>query len=262
MYLLYPSNPLRLRQPDEQFAAEVDAVRAAGFVVSLFSMESFQGGEFRPVPPLPSATDVLYRGWMLSASEYEALISALSLAGAAPIVSTQTYLASHHLPNWYSLIPDLTPETRVFPSDCNLETELRALAWPEYFIKDYVKSLKTSVGSRVSKPEQVSAVVADMQRFRGVIEGGFCVRRVESFLPETECRYFVVDGVAHAALRGVPPIVLECARRLRSRFYSVDVVKRTDGELRIVEVGDGQVSDLVGWTPEHFAVVLAKHFLR
>jgi hypothetical protein len=96
MHLLYPSNPLRLRQPDEQFAAEVDAVRAAGFEVSLFSMESFQGGEFRPVPPLSSATDVLYRGWMLSASEYEALISALSMAGAEPIVSTQTYLASHH----------------------------------------------------------------------------------------------------------------------------------------------------------------------
>ena len=64
-----------------------------------------------------------------------------------------------------------------------------------------VKSLKTSVGSRISKPEQVSAVVAEMQRFRGVIEGGFCVRRVESFLPETECRYFVVDGVAHAGHR-------------------------------------------------------------
>jgi hypothetical protein len=101
-----------------------------------------------------------------------------------------------------------------------------------------------------------------MQRFRGVIEGGFCVRRVESFLPETECRYFVMDGIAHAALGDVPPIVLECARRLRSRFYSVDVVKRTDGEFRIVEVGDGQVSDLVGWTPEDFAAVLAKHFLR
>jgi len=65
VHLLYPSSPLRPRQPDEQFAAEVDAVRAAGFEISLFSVESFQDGEFRPVPPLPSATDVLYRGWIL-----------------------------------------------------------------------------------------------------------------------------------------------------------------------------------------------------
>ena len=40
-------------------------------------------------------------------------------------------------------------------------------------------------------------------------------------------------------------------------FY---VVQRTEGRLRIVEVGDGQVSDLVGWTPERFARMLAEHF--
>jgi hypothetical protein len=40
----------------------------------------------------------------------------------------------------------------------------------------------------------------------------------------------------------------------------VDVVQRADGQLRIVEIGDGQVSDLVGWTPERFASILAQHF--
>ena len=243
MHLLYPSSPLRPRQPDEQFAAEVDAVRAAGLEIALFSMESFQGGEFRPIPPLPSATDVLYRGWMLSASEYEAFCSALVQTGARPLVLPDAYVASHYLPNWYPHIKDLTPETRIYPPDCDLAAELRALDWPEYFIKDYVKSLKTSVGSRISNPQQVSALIADMQQFRGAIEGGFCVRRVENFLPNTEIRCFVVDGVAHAAGGDVPPIVLECARRLRSRFYSVDVIQRSDGQLRIVEVGDAQVSD-------------------
>jgi hypothetical protein len=199
---------------------------------------------------------------MMSPSEYESLVSNLVRAEARPVTSLENYLASHHLPNWYSRISDLTPETRVFPFGCNLETELRALAWPEYFIKDYVKSLKTSVGSRISKPEQVTAVVAEMRQFRGVIEGGFCVRRVESFLPETERRYFVVDGVAHTASGDVPPIVHECVKRLRIPFYSVDVVQRTDGQLRIVEVGDGQVSDLVGWTPEAFAEMLAQPFGR
>jgi hypothetical protein len=260
MRLLYPSGPLRARQPDEQFVAEVDAVCAVGFEVSIFSLENFQGGEFRAVPALPPGTDVLYRGWMLSASEYESFASFLVRAEAHPVISAEEYLISHHLPNWYPLISDLTPETRVFPANSDLERELRALAWPEYFIKDYVKSLKTSVGSRISKPEQVGAVVADMQRYRGTIEGGFCVRRVESFLPDTERRYFVVDGVAHAESGDVPPIVHECAKRLRSRFYSVDVVQRTDGQLRVVEVGDGQVSDLVGWTPERFAKVLVQHF--
>jgi hypothetical protein len=258
MWLLYPNNPLKSRQPDEQFLAEVDAVRAAGFDVSLFSQENLQNGAFRTIPPLPSAANVLYRGWMLSAAEYGNLVSALTGVEARLVISLQAYLASHHLPNWYPHLKDLTPETHFFPLDCDLETELRSLDWPEYFIKDYVKSLKTSVGSRISKPEQVSALVADMRRFRGVIEGGFCVRRVENFLPNTERRFFVLNGVSHAASGDVPSIVHECAKRLANRFYSVDVVQRSDGQFRVVEIGDGQVSDLVGWTPVQFAQILTK----
>jgi hypothetical protein len=260
MHLLYPSNPLRARQPDDQFSAEVGAVRDAGFAVSVFSMENFQAGEFHPIPELPSGAEVLYRGWMMSTSEYESLASILAQFKAHPFTSLLNYLASHHLPNWYPRISDLTPETRIFPPDCNLESELRALAWPEYFIKDYVKSLKTSVGSRITRPEEAAAVVADMQRFRGVIEGGFCIRRVESFITDTERRYFVLNGVACSADGRIPGIVRECAKRFESRFYSVDVVQRIDGQLRIVEVGDGQVSDLVGWRPEQFAKLLAENF--
>lgn len=260
MHILYPNSPLRAKQPDEQYAAEVSAVRAAGFDLSLFSHEGFQSGDFRAFPPLPSTSDILYRGWILSTDEYELLVAGVSGVGARLAVDRAAYISSHHLPQWYALLADLTPETRIYPADCDLEAELRALSCPEFFIKDHVKSLKTSVGSRITKPEQVAAVVADMRRFRGVIEGGFCVRRVESFLSDTERRYFVLDGVPHAPTGDVPPIVHECAKRLRNRFYSVDVVQRADGQPRIVEVGDGQVSDLVGWSPERFASILAEHF--
>ena len=258
MHLLYPASPLHPRQPDEQFAPEVQAVRDVGFEVSLFSLEDFQAGGFRTLPAPPDGAVILYRGWMLSSAEYEALLAALP-AGTRPAIDLKTYLGSHHLPNWYPLLRDLTPETRIFPANCDLEKELRALAWPEFFIKDYVKSLKTTTGSRITRPEQVAALVAEMRKYRGVIEGGFCVRRVEDFLPATERRYFVVDGVPHAATGEAPPIVHECAKRLPGRFYSVDVVQRSDGQHRIVEVGDGQVSDLVGWTAERFARMLAGH---
>jgi hypothetical protein len=255
--VLYPADPLHSKQPDDQFALETEAVRATGFDISLFSFERFQNGEFHASPGIPNDTDVLYRGWMLSASEYEALTSALSQARARPLIPAREYLGNHYLPNWYPLIKDLTPETRIYPIDCDLEAELRKLDWPEYFIKDYVKSLKTSAGSRISKPELISAVVAEMRRFRGTIEGGFCVRRVEPFLPETERRYFVLNGTPYSAFGDTPPIVHECAKCLPGRFYSVDIVQRLDGRLRVVEVGDGQVSDSASWAPEQFAKVLA-----
>ena len=44
-----------------------------------------------------------------------------------------------------------------------------------------------------------------------------------------------------------------CAEAIPGPFFSVDVAFRTDGVERIVEIGDGQVSDLVGWSVERFA---------
>jgi hypothetical protein len=192
---------------------------------------------------------------MLSQPDYEALVVAILQSCAQPFTDATTYLSTHHLPNWYPAVADLTPETRTFPASADLATELRSLDWPGYFIKDYVKSLKTSIGSLISTPEQAATVAAEMRHFRGTIEGGFCVRRIESFLPGTEQRYFVLDSVPHSASGEVPSIVSECAQRIQSRFFSVDVVQREDGVFRIVEVGDGQVSDLVGWTPEQFVAI-------
>jgi hypothetical protein len=132
--------------------------------------------------------------------------------------------------------------------------ELTALAWESFFVKDYVKSLKTSVGSRITDPELITRVVDEMKQFRGEIEGGICVRRVEDFITESERRYSVLNGILHSgqSLDEIPAVVLECARRIPSKFFSVDVVQRRDGIIRVVEIGDGQVSDLVGWSVDAF----------
>jgi hypothetical protein len=124
-------------------------------------------------------------------------------------------------------------------------------------VKDYVKSLKTSIGSLIHDPMLIDRVVSELQSYRGDIEGGVCVRRVEDFLPDTEARYFVIAGkpFAPGGGRAVPDIVSDCAARIPSPFFSVDVVRRRDGVLRVVEVGDGQVSDLVGWSPGAFAEI-------
>jgi hypothetical protein len=106
-------------------------------------------------------------------------------------------------------------------------------------------------------PSEAPAVIAAMREYRGEIEGGICVRRVEPFLPETEQRYFVLHKTVYAASEGspVPDIVRQCAERVPSKFFSFDVARRRDGVWRVVEVGDGQVSDLVGWSPKAFAAM-------
>ena len=44
-------------------------------------------------------------------------------------------------------------------------------------------------------------------------------------------------------------------------FYSIDIALNQHEEPRIVELGDGQVSDLTGdWTPEIFSKVVEEGF--
>lgn len=236
------------------FADQWDALAAAGFGASACPDAALTGA--RPLRDVPAGAAVVYRGWMLNADEYAALANAVAACGATMFTSPQQYLLAHHLPNWYPLLADLTPETRTYPADADLVAELSALGWEAYFLKDYVKSLKTGRGSVVRDPEDAPAVVAGLRESRGVIEGGICARRFEALLPDTEVRYFVRQGTAFAPDgRPIPDAVRRCAERIRSPFFSVDVAERADGLLRVVEIGDGQVSDLVGWSATAFAAV-------
>jgi hypothetical protein len=254
-HFLVPSDPLSPREPDEIFQDQVAALRGAGLGVTLFSLDDLQSGNARIRGPIPEGATVVYRGWMVSAEEYGRIVDLIRSKGGVPLTSPEQYLACHHLPNWYPLVADLTAETKVLPADADFEVELPALGWGRFFLKDYVKSLKTSVGSVVTKPEEVPVVLAEMEKFRGAIEGGVCVRRFESFVPGSERRYFVFGGTGHAAEGPVPDLVAEVAARIPSPFFSVDIAQREDGQSRVVEIGDGQVSDLVGWDPRRFAAL-------
>lgn len=255
-HFIFPTQPLRSTAVEEMFADQLTEMEAAGYSTSLCPDSVIQDN--KPLGNVPPDTTVVYRGWMLNAKEYSRLAQAIGAASAAPLTSPTAYLAAHHLPNWYPLITEFTPETRTFALDADWESELRSLGWDAFFIKDYVKSLKTSRGAVVRDPSEIGAVVEEMERFRGEIEGGLCVRRVEPFITDSERRYFVLHRQAFAPDgQPVPDLVRQVAARIPSPFFSVDVIRRDDGELRVVEVGDGQVSDLTGWSVSAFAAMWA-----
>jgi hypothetical protein len=252
---LFPSDYFQPKQLDAAYAPQLDCLKAIGYPASVICLENLGMGSAQIYPkPAPDET-LIYRGWMLASSDYSSLLTAVNLAGAQMWISQAECLATHYLPNWYPLISDLTPETHCFDADDDLERELTALGWSSFFVKDYVKSLKTAGGSIIHQPSEISGLIAQMHKFRGTIEGGICVRRVEDFLSETERRYFVVNGYIFAATLDleIPEIVKACASRINSKFFSVDAIECRDGCRRIVEIGDGQVSGLVGWTPARFA---------
>jgi hypothetical protein len=258
--LLYPQSVLEIRMPDELFREEAEAMAAAGHKVHLIDTEVLDSGPSRIRPQFEHGARVVYRGWMLTHGEYVNLAASVEKAGGSCSTSPEEYVSTHYLPNWYAVAKDYTPETIFLDADADLVSELRRPGWEKFFVKDHVKSLKTSVGSIIEDPEQIKTVVSEMEKNRGFIEGGLCIRRVEDFITGSEERYFVLNRTPYAAEPGaaIPEPVIFCAGAIPSPFFSVDVARRADGIDRIVEMGDGQVSDLVGWSVERFVEIWSK----
>jgi len=256
-HFVFPASPLNWRVIDEEFEEQSAALRAAGFQTRVLSIE---GDVTRLSDILPEKAVTVWRGWMLSAREYAMYVSSVKMSGAEPLVSQEQYYAAHHLPNWYPLVESLTPSTLIFPGGDLQGWKLTvANTWSRIQVKDYVKSLKTKGGSVIGSAEELPQVLEYMQQYRGEIEGGVCLRHYEEFQPGSEKRYFVINkrfyGQEEAFDTRAMSILARVARDIPSPFFSVDIAQRTDGQCRIVEIGDGQVSDLVGWTPERFAEI-------
>ncbi|BBP84650.1 hypothetical protein PHLH8_42920 [Pseudomonas sp. Pc102] len=256
MHLLYPSSPDNPNIPDETFAEEFAAAKAAGLGCSLFSCEELELQRFKPKPALEEGARVLYRGWMLTPAAYSYLHASIVSRGAIPVTSPAQYRHCHHLPEWYPQCRDLTPATLVLPRDADFAAALANAGWSACLVKDYVKSLTTQRGSIARSADEVVEILALIERYRGELEGGVCLREFEPLIPETEERYFVLDGRAYGRTDEVPPLVQEITQRVPCPFFSVDLVASESGALRLVELGDGQVSDRKQWPEERFVAML------
>jgi len=246
MKVIYPCDYFKQHLVDEMYRQEADAFRTTGFEVVTLR-------EDNQLPKTIESNDVLlYRGWMMSSEEYQGYLDALTSVGAVPFTHGKKYLNAHHLPNWYDQLKEYTAETVVINDLDSAEKTLIDLNWDKFFIKDYVKSLKTSMGSVIDDASKISELMQEMEKFRGKIEGGLCIRRYEDYKTETETRYFVINRKAYSPNESIPDIVNKVAELIDSQFFSVDIIENTDGELRVVEIGDGQVSDLTGWDAERF----------
>ncbi len=256
MRILYPANPVNSKEADEPYQEEFSILRARGADCSLFDFDAIELNELKPRPGISTGDEVLYRGWMLDSDRYRKLAALVEARGGAPFTSHEQYLRCHHLPNWYESCAEFTAESVFFAFDEKLVDNVERLGWEQFFVKDFVKSNTTARGSIAATPGEVRDIAELIAKYRGEIEGGIAVRRVEQYDDATEVRYFVFNGKAYAPDSTVPDIVSSIAARVDAGFFSVDIIRRSDGELRLDEVGDGQVSDKKSWSESAFADML------
>lgn len=259
MKILFPSSPFDNKIPEENYADEYRLFKERGFSCILFSFEDFETGKFKITPSDIEDETILYRGWMMDVEMYSRLNEEIQAKGGRLLTNPSQYKKCHHLPEWYEDCKEFTPETKFFSKEDNFKLTLQNLNWSGYFVKDYVKSLTTNQGSITKNIDEIQNIISKIEAYRGKIEGGVCVRKMEEFIPETEERYFVFQGVPYSRSGIVPEIVSIIANRIDSPFFSVDLIKDKQDNTWLIELGDGQVSDLKKWTPEKFVEEIIKN---
>ncbi|MEU4619276.1 ATP-grasp domain-containing protein [Actinoplanes sp. NPDC023801] len=269
--LLVPSDVLRPRRPDEHFAEEARAARDAGVTVALVDHDALAGGgdADAAVARVPAGADAVYRGWMLGSDRYAVLAGALAARGVTLRTGPEQYRRTHELPGWYAAIAGDTPETVWTEGDDRAgfdRVRERLVAGPAV-LRDYTKSMKHYWHEAAFIPDVADAAAAwaVASRFRELrgdgFTGGFVLRRFERFTG-AEVRTWWIGGscrlvTAHPDTPdAVPPADLRPADvtvagfgSLDLPFAAIDLARHEDGRWRVVEIGDGQVSDRPGSTP-------------
>lgn len=273
MTVLFCADPLAPTRVDAHFAAQARAVRDAGAAVALLDHDALLVGDLatavRRIPR--DLGEVWYRGWMIPAGRYAELADALAGRGVTLRVSPAAYRAAHELPGWYAAMAAVTPDsvwTPWQPGEPPTPAQVAELVAPlgggPAVVKDYVKSRKHEWAEACFVPDLadtahahrvVSRMVELQEEF---LQGGIVVRRFERFARQdgrtVEARVWWVYGKPVLAgphpdtpdLFGEPDLaeIAPLVAAFGHPFVATDVALRDDGTWRVVELGDGQVSDL------------------
>jgi hypothetical protein len=268
--MLVPGDVLRPRRPDEHFAAEAAAARDAGWTVALIDHDALAGGgdADAAVARVPAGEGAVYRGWMLGAGQYAAMAEALARRGVTLRTGPAQYRRAHELPGWCAELAGWTPDTAWTSGDdrAAFDRACAELGGGPAVLRDWTKSMKHYWDEAVYVPELGDAaaawrVASRLRELRGdEFTGGFVLRRFEEFTG-AEVRTWWVQGACRLVgahpdtpdelppdeldLTGLTPVVAG----LDLPFVTVDLARRSDGAWRVIEVGDGQVSDRPSSTP-------------
>jgi hypothetical protein len=262
--MLFPRDLLQPRRVDEHFRSEAAAARDLGLGVQLIDHDAVVAGDVQgglsAVGPDNGA--YLYRGWMIPPSRYGSMARACAERGVSLVTSGDAFASAHHLPRWYPVMSAVTPESAWTASD-DLDDFLSVVdrfAFGPLVIKDFSKSEKHYWDEAMFIPDaadrtQARAVASRFLELRGsAFDSGFVVRRFEPLSP-VEARTWWRDGrcifiTPHPDTPDTAPpepdldAITPLIASLRLPFVTVDVaVNDNTGALRVVELGDGQVSD-------------------
>lgn len=282
MYILFCQDPLQPNQIDQDFADQYNAAKENGFMVLLFDFETLTREQnpslaTKNIPQSEKRVTLIYRGWMLTLAHYTMLYNHLLTKNYQLINTPQEYQNCHYLPNSLPFIEKKTPKT-VFEKFENPNSIQKLIEKAKIFgqnpviIKDYVKSEKHHWETACFVPdasdtEKLKESIKNLINLRDkYLNEGLVIRAFvelneltthsKSGMPlKEEYRLFFCnkkligiydyweEGAYH--LNNIDTTLLEeIAKQIPSNFFSMDIARQKNGELIIIELGDGQVTGI------------------
>lgn len=287
---LFCNHPLYPRKADEDYEEEY---QAAGLehACALFSYENLQLGKLSLYGEEISGLTI-YRGWMMKPEMYRDFYNKLEARGIILINTPEEYERYHTLPGWYEDFKDCTADS-VWEDQGTLESALsltKGLSGA-YVVKDYVKSRKHEwydacfipdiedkqnaekvIGNFVSRQGDALVGGVVLRQFIKLKQNGF---HEKSGMPlSEEYRVFVFAGRIQIVddywykdkqvrFSDEEKVWIESqVKKIKSNFATMDLARREDGSLVIMELGDGQVSGLQQIKTEDFYRAFIPEALR
>lgn len=277
---IFCNHPLYQKKVDEDYEQEYQAA-GLNHECALFSYEDLEKGKLSLYGPEISGLTV-YRGWMMKPEMYKLFYTELEKKGIILINSPEEYERYHTLPGWYREFENHTAPS-VWEDKGTVESAMAISKGLEgsYIVKDYVKSRKHEwydacfIEDITDKKKSEKIISRFVERQGDNLVGGVVLRKFvnlksigkheKSGMPiSEEYRVFVFGGrigimddywqegqeinLSEEEMDWIKALV----KKIRSNFVTIDLARREDGQLIVMELGDGQVSGLQQIKPEAF----------
>jgi len=278
MIFLFPENPVLKNYPDYEYESEYNIVNH--LLVNLEKLES--GSTGISFERSKNIQNIIYRGWIISPENYKRLYKSLSEKNYFLVNTPEQYEYCHLIPKWYGDFADITPFTLYSEnlSDESILLMLENFGNKSVIVKDYVKSRKHEWNEACYIPDAsdinraLKIIHTFIERQGENLTGGIVLREYVALQfagrhPKSgmklseEYRLFFLFGKLvniidywNINARSLSPDELEyicsLSKRVKSNFFTVDIARKSDGNIIVMELGDGQVSGLQGFPAEKF----------
>ncbi|MGL4695446.1 ATP-grasp domain-containing protein [Enterococcus larvae] len=279
LVFLFPADPIDPKRVDFDYEKEYAAARIY-CDVGLLQLEQLIESNIVKIDHLfPKGMTIIYRGWMLTPKQYSTLQHWAEEHGFRLCISLEEYTNTHLLPNWSNRPNTLHSEWTEDLSQSALSRLLSRFN-SAVTIKDFVKSRKHEWAEAFFIPDS-----SDITHAMNVIHT-FIERQGEQLVGGVVLREFIdLKEIGHHPKSDSPifeeyrvfywqtqPILIidywnnetvslkqqeldfiaEQAHGIASPFFTIDYARKTNEELVIMEMGDGQVSGLQEYDEEIF----------